>query len=106
MEEQLRLLEKKVSNYTTTPSSSILKTSSSYLSGINLKVVAVYGIVPVLTIIVLTFTKPSFICKEQEDEESLEKNISLQKLFLSTVVLSVILDGLVFMYLRKKGIKL
>ena len=99
-------LQQKVDIYSETIQSPKIFIMKGYLSKINIKATAVYGSIPVCIIIILIFWKPQFVLKEEEDSEIIDNTLSFKKMCIAVIVLSVMLDGLLFMYLRKQGITL
>ena len=73
----------------------------------NTKAILVYTTPIVLVTCVLFFTKPFFVTKEVEDSDGVVSlRINFRKLLISIIVLTAMIDGLIFLYLRKKQISL
>jgi hypothetical protein len=74
---------------------------------LNTKVVLVYGAPLVIIVALLFLVKPGFIIEEVVDSkgDNIVK-ISIRKLLIATLIFTGAVDGLIFMYLRKKKIKL
>uniref|UniRef100_A0A6C0LWV6 Uncharacterized protein n=1 Tax=viral metagenome TaxID=1070528 RepID=A0A6C0LWV6_9ZZZZ len=105
----LKSLEKKVSDLSDVNLSSPTISKDGYFeklkSKINLKIL-VYGSIPLFIIIILALWKPSFVRKEQEDSEMLDNKISFKKFSKVVIISSIILYGLLFVFLKQKQIKL
>jgi len=106
LDVMLDSLQQKVNIYSDDTISPKISNVKGYLSKINIKATVIYGSIPVSIIFILVFWKPSFVLKEEDDSEMIDNSLSFKKMCIAVVVLSVMLDGLLFMYLRKKGITL
>ena len=104
LDKTLNDLENKVSNYMVTSTKRSKFTGT--LSKVNIKSLLIYGSIPAAIIFVIVSWKPSFVCKEKEDEDDMESHLSFKKVSITVISLSLILCGLMFMYLRKKEITL
>ena len=103
LDDILHKLEEQVNNCLDSPKISNMK---GYLSKINIKATAVYGSIPICIIIILILWKPQFVLIKEDDSEIIENTLSFKKMCIAVIFLSVIFDGLLFMYLRKQGITL
>ena len=106
-DETLRKLGERVSRFTNDKSASYSSSSNGIRDKINIKMLLVYGTPLVVSIVVLYFWKPNFVVEEVEDNEGGYKTkVSFRKLAVTALITTVMLDTLVFLYLRKKEIKL
>lgn len=107
-DETLRKLGERVSRFTNDKSASYNSSGSNGIRDkINIKMLLVYGAPLVVSIVVLYFWKPNFIVEEVEDnEEGYKTKVSFRKLAVTALITTAMLDTLVFLYLRKKEIKL
>lgn len=104
LDKTLHDLENKVSKYTITTKSPKISNFTGKISNVNIKVILIYGFIPASIIFILASWKPSFVRKEQEDNESLDNQLSFKKFTIAVLGLSLMLCGLLFMFLRKKEI--
>ncbi len=105
----LQQLQTKVSQFTDNSSKSTTYKSnmSKFSNQLNKKALLIYGGPFLLVLLVLFFWKPKFITHEAEDEEGVYTvKTNFRKLLVTTVIMGVIIDILIFLYLRKKEIKL
>ncbi len=108
--QTLQQLQAKVSQFTDhsskshTYKSNMTKFSSQLL---NKKVLLIYSGPFLLVLLVLFFWKPKFITHEVEDKEGVYYvKTNFSKLLVTTGIMGIIIDILIFLYLRKKEIKL
>jgi hypothetical protein len=104
-DQTLRKLGEKVTKITNYKNSSFSYKQMG--KKIKVKAIAIYGTPFVLSFIILYLWKPGFVIIEVEDDnEQYEIKVSFRKIFITSLIFGTILDGLIFLYLRKKEIKL
>ena len=99
LEKTLAQLEKKVSSYTTNETKG--STLIDFTKKLDIKILLMYGCIPVAIIILLIKWKPAFVCRETEDNHTLEKKVSFSKITMSVVIISLLIGGLLYMYLHR-----
>jgi hypothetical protein len=107
-DETLKKLGQKVNQFTKGTTSKSYEPSSRGLVGrINIKALVVYGSPLIAIPLLLFYWKPHLVSEEVEDEEgNYKRRVNFRKLMVTTLISTLILDGLIFMYLRKKEINL
>jgi hypothetical protein len=96
IEKNIKMLENEVDQYCTTKKSFTNSLSLSFLN----KNYILYGSFPILLFIILLFYRPNFIYAENEKGE---RKLSLKKLFLTVLILSLIVSISIFAYRYKKS---
>ena len=103
----LQKLATQVSQITNRSHTSYSPRSRGLKDRLNTKVMLFYGAPLVIIVALLFLVKPGFIIEEVEDSKGgLIAKISVRKLLITTLIATSAIDGLIFMYLRKKEIKL
>ena len=99
----IKSLHEKVNQITTTTSAFVVTrntSSESIFSGSILKSpIIYYGAVPLTILIILFFWKPSFIMENVSIDGKLpEKKLIYKKLFMSTLIVTIIIAAVFFIY--------
>ena len=107
-DQTLKKLGERVHKFTNNKNTTSYRSSLDRISSkINLKVILVYGTPFILTLIGLFFCKPNFISEEVNDNEGgFIIKVNFRKLIVSTFIIGGAISVLIFLYLRKKEIKL
>ena len=106
-DQSLKKLEDKISQFTNHKSSTYISSIKGIGNKINIKALVVYTLPFVLGAIILSIWKPSFVSTEVEDDQGqYTVHVSFKKVVIASLILGAIIDVLIFLYLRKKEIKL
>lgn len=106
-DQTLKKLGERVSQFTSSKATSYSSRLGGISSKVNIKAMLVYGSPFILTIVILFFWKPGFVTEEIEDNEGgYVMKLSFRKLAVSTLIIGSVISALIFLYLRKKEIKL
>lgn len=103
-DQTLKKLGEKVSQITDTNTMSYSSSIKGIRSKINIKIVLVYGVPFILTGVALFFLKPRFVA--QDNDEDSEMKVSFRKMLISILIIGGVISILIFLYLRKKEIRL
>jgi len=103
-DQTLKKLGEKVSQFTDTNTTSYSSSIKGISSKINIKIVLVYGVPFILTGVALFFLKPRFVA--QDSDEDSEMKVSFRKMLISILIIGGAISILIFLYLRKKEIRL
>lgn len=103
-DQTLKKLGEKVSQITDTNTMSYSSSIKGIRSKINIKIVLVYGVPFILTGVALFFLKPRFVA--QDNDEDSEMKLSFRKMLISILIIGGVISILIFLYLRKKEIRL
>jgi hypothetical protein len=100
-------LSTQVSQITNASHTSYSPRSKGLKNRFNTKVILVYGAPLVIIAALLFLVKPGFITETIDNSKGdLIVKISVRKFLITTLIATGVADGLIFMYLRKKEIKL
>ena len=106
-DQTLKKLEVKVTEFTDHKSSSYKSSINGLGNKINVKALVIYASPFILVAIALYMCKPDFVSYEAEDDKGqYTKKVAFKKVIISTLIIGVVIDVLLFLYLRKKEIKL
>ena len=106
-DQTLKKLGERVSQFTNSKTTSYRSSLGGIGSKVNMKVMLVYGTPFVLAAVALFFLKPGFVTEEVEDDErGYVMKVSFRKLAVSALIIGCVVAALIFLYLRKKEIKL